>query len=500
MKIKRFPLFYLAFFSPDTTKSKSHCIKVDNSPVTVTARNISREQNQNFLSNFTANAWIFNLSALEDTSMSKKNFHKNLFKITSPCSQDWNEMRGSDQVRFCEHCALEVNNLSAMRRKDAMRMVRESEGKICVRYVKNPANDKPVFADKLFQIVHRAPRLAVGAMTAALSLSSMAYAQGGISPLSISEGQTEILQQKDSKKNKVENSAASISGTITDQAGGVMPGIAVSLNIKNDVFNKTVTSNDEGFYEFKNLAAGTYTLKAESAVGFKVYQIEELIISDGGNVQSDIMMEIGGEVVTVGEIGTIEYELPLVQAVSEGKMDEIKSLLAKGADVNGRDENYGNITALFVAVENGNIETVKTLLDFGAKVNIRDEEKRSPLMRLDSDATPELIKLLISYGAKVRLIDKQGNNVLHHVAAGVNAEVLQMLINEGADIDAQNKEGQTPLMIAAEYENIECVKALLEVDANVNLRDKKDGTALGIAQENGYLKIAELLISYGAKE
>ncbi len=31
MKIECFPLFYLAFFSPDTTKSKSHCIKVDNS-------------------------------------------------------------------------------------------------------------------------------------------------------------------------------------------------------------------------------------------------------------------------------------------------------------------------------------------------------------------------------------------------------------------------------------------------------------------------------------
>ncbi|MDQ3714118.1 MAG: ankyrin repeat domain-containing protein [Acidobacteriota bacterium] len=432
--------------------------------------------------------------------MSKKSFDKNLFNITSPCSQDWNTMKGNSEVRFCEHCVLEVNNLSAMKSKDAMRLVRQSEGRICVRYVKNPSNNQPVFADKLYQIANRAPRLAVGAMTATLSFSSMAYAQGGISPSNVSERQTEISQQKDSKKDKVESSTASISGTITDYTGAVIPGVAVSLNIKNDAFNRTVTSNDEGFYEFKNLAAGTYTLKAQGANGFKDHQIEELIISDGGDTQSNMMMEINGETVTVGEIVMVEYELPLVQAVFEEKTEEIKSLLVKGADVNGRDENYGKITALFVAVENGNVETVGTLLDFGAKVNVRDGEKRSPLMRLDSDATPELVRLLVSYGAKVRLTDKEGNNVLHHAAIYVNAEVLQILINEGVDFDAQNKEGQTPLMIAAEYENIECVKALLEADANVNLRDEKGGTALGIAQENGYPKIAELLISYGARE
>jgi ankyrin repeat protein len=432
--------------------------------------------------------------------MSKKGFGKNLFKVTSPCSQDWNEMKGNDKVRFCEHCALEVNNISAMTRKAAMKMVRESEGRICVRYVKNPANDKPVFADKLYQIARCAPRLAVGAMTAALGFSSMAYAQGDISAAKMSDRQIEISRDKDSKKDKTEKSTASISGTIFDPNGAVVPGIVVSLSAENE--SRTVTStNDEGFYEFKDVEIGTYTFIAEGGNGFRTHQIEGLVISDSEELKNDVTMEVDAEeTVTVGGIGAVEYELPLLQAVSEENTDEIKSLIANGASVNAKDKNYDGITAIFVAVESGNIETVRILLDYGAKVNVRDAEKRTPLMRLDSDAMPKLVKLLLNYGAKINAVDAEGNNVLHHVAFNVNSEVLQTLIVEGADINAQNEDGQTPLMIAAEYENLNCVKALLDAGATVNLRDKSSKTALGIAKDNDYTEIAELLISFGAKE
>ncbi|MGI8786132.1 MAG: ankyrin repeat domain-containing protein [Pyrinomonadaceae bacterium] len=432
--------------------------------------------------------------------MSKRNFHKNLFEITSPCSQDWDAMKGNDKVRFCEHCALEVNNLSAARRKDALRLMRQSKGGICVRYVKNPSNNQPVFADRLYQIARRAPRLAVGAMTAALSLSTVAYAQNEPQSPNVAGDIGQVRREKKSDENKTENPTASISGTVKDITGAVVPGVVVTLVGERDSFNKTATSNDEGFYEFVNLAPGTYTIKVEAARGFTNTQIEGLAISGGANLQSDVEMQVSGVNETVGGIGMIEYELPLLKAVSEDNLAEIKSLLAGGADVNGREKNSGKITALFIAVENGNIETVKTLLEFGAKINARDEEKQTALMRLDDDAAPELVKLLLSYGAKIKAVDDEDSNVLHHVAVLVKPEVLQILIDEGADIDAQNREGQTPLMIAADYENLESVKALLDAGANVNLRDKTGKTALGIALENEYKEIAELLISHGAQE
>jgi hypothetical protein len=57
-------------------------------------------------------------------------------EIASPCSADWNEMTGSDQVRFCGSCQLNVYNLSAMTRQQAETLFQEKEGRLCVRLYK----------------------------------------------------------------------------------------------------------------------------------------------------------------------------------------------------------------------------------------------------------------------------------------------------------------------------------------------------------------------------
>ncbi|MEP7148991.1 MAG: hypothetical protein ABI857_08915 [Acidobacteriota bacterium] len=62
---------------------------------------------------------------------------KNL-KIASPCSADWNAMRGDARKRFCSECKLNVYNLSGMTRYDAEHLLRLSEGKLCVRYFQRP--------------------------------------------------------------------------------------------------------------------------------------------------------------------------------------------------------------------------------------------------------------------------------------------------------------------------------------------------------------------------
>jgi hypothetical protein len=55
-------------------------------------------------------------------------------KIASPCSQDWNEMIGSERKRFCGECKLNVYNLSGMSRAEAENLLLNSEGRLCVRF------------------------------------------------------------------------------------------------------------------------------------------------------------------------------------------------------------------------------------------------------------------------------------------------------------------------------------------------------------------------------
>jgi len=434
--------------------------------------------------------------------MSKNSFLDKI-EVKSPCSQDWEEMRGSDKVRFCSHCDLNVNNLSAMTRKEALRIAREADGRLCVRYIKNPETNAPVFADRLYQISRRAG-ITAGVMASALTISTMTYAQGGTKTLEVQPQITRINQPgyfdpiEKEKDIELKNETVSVSGTITDPQGAVIPNAAVTLTNDETGESRVIPSSDEGFYKFDNIAPGIYTLKTENNYGFKTHSIKNLKIS-GSDVKQDISLDgvpAGTTVVTMGDVAFIKYDSPLHRAVSNDELKETKNLIARGESVNVKDKHYNKITPLFLAVENGNLEITETLLDFGAKVNAKDENRQTPLMRLDSDATPELVNLLIKHGAKVNLTDNEGNTALMFASSYADAEVLRALIVNGANINARNKNGRTALMNAIEEENLKNVKALILAGADVNLENIEGETAWDLAADE---EVKMLLESYGAK-
>lgn len=440
----------------------------------------------------------------------KKNNFLDSIRVASPCTQDWNEMSGNDKVRFCEHCALEVNNLSAMKRKEAMRLVRESEGRICVRYVKNPETNAPVFAEKLYQITRRAA-VAAGVLGASLTLSTLVYAQD--KPISISQKtQVETSAENQTDKNDTESPTGTISGIITDSSGAVVPNATVTVSNEKTNETRAATADDKGFYEFKNIAAGTYKLEAGAGAGFTAVEITGIEISGETQFRQDISLSASESVVievtadgaafgatTMGVISVVSFREPLLSAVSAEDFDEVKNLIARGAKVNAKDKNYGNSTALHVAVDMGNMEIAKFLLDMGAKINARDRNRRTPLMAIDSDATPELVRMLLDHRAKINAFDAAGNTALIIAAEYENAEVLRVLLDAGANIDAQNKEGKTALMMAAENGYYDNVKVLLEAGADASLSDKDGKTALDLSGDGGET-IQELLKSYNAQK
>src|SRR5690606_4167378 len=109
--------------------------------------------------------------------MSKERSIENI-RVASPCSQSWDEMSGNDRVRFCSHCSKHVNDISAMGRKEAERLVRLSKGNICVRYVTDPVTGGPTLMPTKPVKIGRAPAIAAGVLGTTLSVTSMAYTQG----------------------------------------------------------------------------------------------------------------------------------------------------------------------------------------------------------------------------------------------------------------------------------------------------------------------------------
>src|SRR3954470_9175692 len=59
-----------------------------------------------------------------------------LIEVESPCSKDWNRMRGSDEKRFCDHCNRDVYDLGAMSEADVQNLLCQQAGKLCVRFTR----------------------------------------------------------------------------------------------------------------------------------------------------------------------------------------------------------------------------------------------------------------------------------------------------------------------------------------------------------------------------
>jgi Ankyrin repeats (3 copies) len=84
----------------------------------------------------------------------------------------------------------------------------------------------------------------------------------------------------------------------------------------------------------------------------------------------------------------------LIVAARKSDLAAVKSLLAKGADVNTKTE-YG-ATPLFYACDRGNAEIVKILIEHGADVNITDKfYKATPIIWAVQRDHADVVKLLV---------------------------------------------------------------------------------------------------------
>ena len=75
-----------------------------------------------------------------------------------------------------------------------------------------------------------------------------------------------------------QNTSGSISGTVKDAAGAVVPNAKVTLTGQQNGFVRTVTTNKEGFFNYPDLTPATFTMKVE-ATGFKTYSKTEIVYS-----------------------------------------------------------------------------------------------------------------------------------------------------------------------------------------------------------------------------
>ncbi len=96
----------------------------------------------------------------------------------------------------------------------------------------------------------------------------------------------------------------SLNGVVTDPSGGVIAKASVRLTNATGASLDTTTNRD-GYYEFKGLAPGTYTVKA-IAKGFALFSQEDVQVVSGQTIQLNIglLIQVEEEKVEVSDSST----------------------------------------------------------------------------------------------------------------------------------------------------------------------------------------------------
>jgi len=238
-----------------------------------------------------------------------------------------------------------------------------------------------------------------------------------------------------------------------------------------------------------------------------------------------------------------EIQSNFFQAILDDNFNGADYLLSLGADINAIAVNtyvvkvgrqYASTglgeTALHMTATYGKIDGVKWLLGKGADVNIKaTNDGSTPLLRAIFMGTVlynslDIANLLINKGADINVQDDNGWTPLHHAANAGNNDFVRMLLEKGANINAKTDKDWTalylavrdcpidtdrhtrkaidgqPLYLGVRDSQIDTVKLLLEEGAAVNVADNEDHTIMQIAKKNGNTEIIALLQSYGGKE
>jgi ankyrin repeat protein len=195
-------------------------------------------------------------------------------------------------------------------------------------------------------------------------------------------------------------------------------------------------------------------------------------------------------------------QMNIVGVAKKGDLPTAQKLLAKGADVNTKDD-HGR-TALQYAAAGGYTEIVELLLNNGADVNVPtnfpiiDGTYGTALNFAAAGGHTRIAELLLNKLGDVARKDQYINSALYYATINGHIDIVKILLSNGAYVNNQEENGGTPLYYAAYYGHPELVRFLLSQGANVKARDFEGITSCMFASLFDYSEIVDLLISHGA--
>jgi Carboxypeptidase regulatory-like domain len=219
-----------------------------------------------------------------------------------------------------------------------------------------------------------------------------------------------------------------ISGTIKDAQGGVVPGVTVTITNTATQQSRTTVSDGSGFYTFPNLTAGRYDISAELS-GFKKASRTGVQLDAASALTLDFGLETGAlteEVTVTAEASMLQSDVAVRKTV-EAKDIEMLSFSGrnplgvpalKPGVVGGNFNNLG-----FAAFSNGGFSINgsrpdENTISVDGAVAIRTRSSGTIIGVQNVDAIQEVQVLTANYmpeygrasGGQIRFVTKSGSN------------------------------------------------------------------------------------------
>jgi len=128
----------------------------------------------------------------------------------------------------------------------------------------------------------------------------------------------------------------------------------------------------------------------------------------------------------------------------------------------GKENETDTATSLHQAIINGDIDKVRSILESGVDINVRDSQKWTPLHTAVNNQKNDIVQLLLDKNADVNLINNRGEAPMHLAVKSGQKNVVELLIAKGADVNAIDARFNNPLSLAQKGGHKEIAELLIK--------------------------------------
>ena len=224
--------------------------------------------------------------------------------------------------------------------------------------------------------------------------------------------------------------AATISGTVQDASGGVLPGVTVTARSGETGLVRTAATGPEGRYVLAQLPPGTYEVRAEIA-GFKPHVRPNVTLAVAQSLTLNLTLQVG----EFSIVDVVTVELPVVNTATSELSYLVTGAQIEQIPLNGR--NYTDLALLQPGVNAFPHRDGGSVVAHGLGMSVNGQDPRSNVYLLDGTLLNDFTNGPAGSAAGTAL----GLDTIREFRVEANAYSAEFGRNSGGQINVLTKSG-----------------------------------------------------------